>query len=149
MAAVSEDQPAATCSQARSNTVSFIQRWNPGLSIYCLNSSVSSFMREVITRGSALSCSIRVFSRSEFRQALLKAVSAATRAGMVSVISCPTRSASCQAVSPKWSLKVLRMLDSRSSSGSGRCPPPAVGTGSISASESASRICPICFFSTR
>ena len=32
-------------------------------SIYCLNSSVSSFMREVITRSSALSCSIRVFSR--------------------------------------------------------------------------------------
>ena len=114
-----------------------------------LNNWVSSFITEFMTRISTLSPSMRVFSRSEFWRAFRKAVSAATLAGIVSVISCPTRSASSQSSVPQWSLKVLRMFDSRSSSGSGRCPPAEAGTGSTSASSSGSRIFFISCFSTR
>ena len=118
------------CSQANSNTLSVIQRLKPSLSMNCLKSSVSSFMTFVMTRSSALSCSMRELAASEFCRAFLKAASAATRDGMVLVMSSPTRSASSQTMSPKRSLKVLRMFESRSSSGSVRWPPPAVGTGS-------------------
>jgi hypothetical protein len=59
-----------------------------------------------------------------------------------------TRSVSSNSV-PKLSLKDLRMLLSRSSSGSGLRPPPSVGTGAISASVSASAIFISAFFSTR
>ncbi len=38
------------------------QPLNSGLSLYCLNSSVSSFSSAVITRLSAPSCSIRAFA---------------------------------------------------------------------------------------
>ena len=74
-------------SQASPNTVSVSQRLKLPLSMNCLNSSVSSFISDVITRSSALSCSMRAFSRSELRCAFRKALSAATRDGMVSVMS--------------------------------------------------------------
>ena len=77
------DVPA--CSLARSNTVSVSQRLKPSLSMNCLKSWLSSFIIEVITRSRARSCSMRAFSVSEFLRAFLKAVSAATRDGMVAV----------------------------------------------------------------
>ena len=43
------------------------------------------------------------------------------------------RSPSVQGMLPNWSLKLLRMFESRSSSASGLWPPPLVGNGSISA----------------
>ena len=49
-----------------------------------------------------------------------EAASAATRAGMVSMMSCVTRSACSHWMSPKCSLNVRRMFESRSSSGSPR-----------------------------
>ena len=107
--------------------MSVSQRLKLALSMNCLNSSVSSRITAVITRSSALSCSMRAFWRSEFCRALRNAVSAATRAGMVSVMSRETRSASSQRMSPKCSLKVPRMLESRSRSASGRWPPAEVG----------------------
>lgn len=63
-------------------TVTVSQRRNDSLSLNCLKSSVSSLSRAVITRPSALSCSIRAFCLSEFALAFWKAVSAATRAGI-------------------------------------------------------------------
>ena len=65
------------------------------------------------------------------------------------MMSLCTRSASVHGMLPNWSLKVLRMFESRSSSGSGLRPPPVVGTGSISASASGSWICIAACFSTR
>ena len=113
------------------------------VSMYCLNSSVSSFITEVATRSSALSCSMRAFSRSEFCCALRKAVSSVTRAGMVSMTSCRTRAASSQSMSPKRSLKASRMFDSRSSSGSVRRPRrrPAAGSAASPASRPGSCLC--------
>ena len=81
---------------ASPNTLSVIHRLKPGLSMNCLNSSVSSSMTLVMTRTSARSCSIRAFSRSEFGLAFLKGVSFATREGIVSVIISLTRSGSSQ-----------------------------------------------------
>jgi hypothetical protein len=119
------------------------------LSLNCLNSSVSSFGTAVITRANALSCSIFAFCLSEFIFAFWYALSAATRFGMSSVMSLWTRSPSVHGMFPNWSLKVLMMFDSRSSSASGFRPPPVVGTGSIAASSSGSWIrCAACF-STR
>ena len=66
---------AATCSRARSNTASFI--------VILHERGHHSQHR------ARFACSLD----PKFRRALLKAVSAATRGGMVSVISCPTRSA--------------------------------------------------------
>ena len=48
------------------NTVSVSQRLNDSLSMNCLKSSVSSLSTAVMTRLSALSCSIRAFCLSEF-----------------------------------------------------------------------------------
>ena len=45
--------PVPDCSYASANTVSVIQRLNPSLSMNCLNSSVSSFIIELITRTNA------------------------------------------------------------------------------------------------
>ena len=50
--------------------------------MYYLNSSVSSFITEVITRSSALSYLMRAFSKLEFCCALRKAVSSVTREGI-------------------------------------------------------------------
>ena len=72
--------------------MSVIQRLNPSLSMNCLNSSASSFMTDVMTRSNARSCSILAFCSSEFRRALRNALSSATREGIVSVMSCRTRS---------------------------------------------------------
>ena len=58
-----------TRSQAKSNTVSVIHRLNPGSSMNCLKSSVSSFMRDVMTLRSTLSCSMRALASSEFCRA--------------------------------------------------------------------------------
>lgn len=48
------------------NTVSVSHLRKDSLSLNCLNSSVSSLSTAVITRPSALSCSIRAFCLSEF-----------------------------------------------------------------------------------
>ena len=72
---------------------------------------------------------------------LFEAVVGPARKGMVSVIISFTRSVSCHAMAPNRSLNSLKMLESRSSSGSGTWPPPRGGTGSISAFSSGSRIC--------
>ena len=115
----------------------------------CLKSSASSFISDIMTRTKALSCSIRAFWASEFCLALRNFSSFATCEGIVSVIISRTRSSSSHAMSPKCSLKMRMMFDSRSISGSGGPPPLAVGTGSISASSSGSRMrCAACF-STR
>ena len=53
-------------SYANPNTVSLIHLLKPSLSTNCLNSSVSSFITDVMTRRRARSCSIRAFSLSEF-----------------------------------------------------------------------------------
>ena len=53
-----------------------------------------------------------------FCRAFLKTMSTATREGMVSVMSCRTRSVSSQAMSPNRPLNALRMLESRPSSAS-------------------------------
>ena len=50
------------CLQARVNTVSVIQRLKLSLSMNCLNSSASSLMSAVMTRVSALPCSMRALS---------------------------------------------------------------------------------------
>ena len=81
--------------------------------------------------------------------AFLNAASWATRKGMVSVIISFTRSVSCHAMAPNRSLNSLKMLESRSSSGTGTWPPPIGGTGAISAFSSGSRICCTARFSTR
>jgi hypothetical protein len=65
------------------NTVSVSHRLKLSLSMNCLNNSVSSFSTAVITRASALSCSIRAFCLSEFCLAFWYALSAATRFGIV------------------------------------------------------------------
>ena len=95
---------------------------------------------------------MRAFWRSEFCRALRNAVSAATRARMVSMMSCVARSTSSQRISPNCSLKVRRMLESRSRSVSGggrrprwapgrsRRPRPAAGSSASPASRSGS--CP-------
>jgi hypothetical protein len=61
--------PAAAWSYVNPNTVSVSQRLNDSLSMNCLNSSVSSLSTAVMTRASALSCSIRAFCLSEFCRA--------------------------------------------------------------------------------
>lgn len=76
------------------------RRRNDSLSLYSLNSSVSSLSTPVITRARAFSCSIRALCRSEFCIAFWYAVSAATRAGMSAVIS---RSTPSSYASPKIS----------------------------------------------
>ena len=53
-----------------------------------------------MTRASALSCSMRAFCLSECLRAFWYAVSAATRAGMSSVMSLWTRSASLHGMLP-------------------------------------------------
>ena len=50
------------CLQAKVNTVSVIQRLKLSLSMNCLNSSASSLMSAVMTRVSALPCSMRALS---------------------------------------------------------------------------------------
>jgi len=72
---------------------------------------------------------MRVFCRSECCSAFLNAVSRATREGISSVTRRCMRSLSSHAMSPNRSLNWLMMFESRSSSGSGRWPPPLVGTG--------------------
>ena len=57
---------------------------------------------------------MRALASSGFSRAFRKAASAATFAGIVFVMSSPTRSRSSQAMSPKRSLNVLRMFESRS-----------------------------------
>jgi hypothetical protein len=69
------------------NTVSASQRLKLGLSWYCLNSSVSSLIKPMMTLASALSCSILAFCLSEFCLALRYAESAATRSGISCVMS--------------------------------------------------------------
>lgn len=44
-------------------------RLNPGLSLNCLKSWVSSFISPTMTRSNALSCSILAFCLSEFLRA--------------------------------------------------------------------------------
>src|SRR5262245_40690868 len=56
----------AAASYVAMNTVSVSHFLKDSLSLNCLNSSVSSFIRLTMTRASALSCSIRAFWRSEF-----------------------------------------------------------------------------------
>ncbi len=50
------------CLQAKPNTVSVIQRLKLSLSMNCLNSSASSLISAVMTRVSALACSMRALS---------------------------------------------------------------------------------------
>ncbi len=125
--------PQATFLKVSPNTVSANQRLKSALSLYCLNNSVSSLSSPTITRSNAASCSIRALPLSPCFLAFWYALSAATLAGISSVISLWTRSASVQGTLPNWSLNAFKMFDSRSSSGSDLCPPPLVGTGSISA----------------
>ena len=61
---IRSSQPARqlACLQAKVNTVSVIQRLKLSLSMNCLNSSASSLMSAVMTRVSALPCSMRALS---------------------------------------------------------------------------------------
>ena len=61
--------PTRSSEYVSPNTVSVIHRRNDSLSMNCLNSSVSSFSTAVMTRASALSCSMRAFCLSEFWRA--------------------------------------------------------------------------------
>lgn len=125
--------------------VSLSQRLKLSLSMNCLNSSVSSFSIAVISHQRFIVLDARVLFVRVLLGVLIGLVGGdSVRDGLGDQL---VHSVGVG----RWNVAelVVEHFESRSSSGSGLWPPPDVGTGSISASESGSWILTAAFFSTR